>query len=124
VPVAAPDARGMKGRQGEERAALFLKQQGYDVIGRNYRERGGEIDIIALYGETVVFVEVKTLPNGTLETLAHELNLVKQQKIIKTAKLYLQKHREYSNRYIRFDVLAVDVPGLEPVHHIVNAFSE
>ena len=113
-----------KGRSGEDRAALFLERHGYEVIERNFRVRGGEIDIIALKNETLVFVEVKTLPNGTLETLSHELDAVKQQKIIKTAKLYLQKHREYSNRYISFDVLALDVPGLEPVYHMENAFSE
>ena len=133
------DTRKDTGRNGEDRAAAFLQSHGYIILERNYRERGGEIDIIALCpaknqksiltecistDETLVFVEVKALPNGTLETLSHELNAVKQQKILKTAKLYLQKHREYSNRYIRFDVLAVDVPGLEPVYHIANAFSE
>ena len=56
--------------------------------------------------------------------LAHELNIRKRQKIIKTAKFYLQKHRQYNCKLIRFDVLALDVPGLEPVHHIVNAFME
>ena len=116
--------RKVTGREGEDRASSFLQSNGYKIIDRNYRERGGEIDIIAETGETLVFVEVKALPNGTLETLSHELGPIKQQKILKTAKLYLQKHREYSNRYIRFDVLAVDVPGLEPVHHITNAFSE
>jgi putative endonuclease len=112
------------GRDGERRAAAFLMQNGYEIVESNFRTRGGEIDIIALGGDTLVFAEVKALPSGALDTLARELDRIKQQKIIKTAKLYLQKHREYSNRYIRFDVLAIDVPGLEPVYHIVNAFSE
>ena len=93
-------------------------------MDRNYRIRTGEIDIIAFKDETLVFVEVKSLPGVTIETLAHELNSTKQKKIIKTSKSYLQKHRQYSNSYIRYDVLAIDVPGLDPVHHIVNAFSE
>jgi len=113
-----------KGKYGEQKATDFLITKLYKIIERNFRTRYGEIDIIAENKETLVFFEVKYLPNGTLETLSHELNSVKQQKIIKTAKLYLQKHREYSNRYIQFDVLAIDVPGLEPVHHIENAFSE
>lgn len=69
-------------------------------------------------------MEVKTLPNGSPELLAHELNYRKQQKIIKTSKCYLQKYRQYNSKLICYDVLAIDVPGLEPVHHIVNAFSE
>ena len=97
---------------------------GYTIVQRNYRIRTGEIDIIALKDDFLVFVEVKSLLHGNIETLAHELGPIKQKKIIKTSKSYLQNHRQYSNRLIRYDVLAIDVPGLDPVHHIVNAFSE
>ena len=113
-----------KGNLGEDRAVNFLLSQKYEILDRNYRIRTGEIDIVALKDDTVVFVEVKSLPHGYLEILSHELNSTKQKKIIKTSKSYLQNHRQYSNRFIRYDVLAIDVPGLDPVHHIVNAFSE
>ena len=113
-----------KGNLGEDRAVNFLLSQKYEILDRNYRIRTGEIDIVALKDDTVVFVEVKSLPHGNLEILSHELNSTKQKKIIKTSKSYLQNHRQYSNRLIRYDVLAIDVPGLDPVHHIVNAFSE
>ena len=113
-----------KGNLGEDRAVNFLLSQKYEILNRNYRIRTGEIDIVALKDDTVVFVEVKSLPHGNLEILSHELNSTKQKKIIKTSKSYLQNHRQYSNRFIRYDVLAIDVPGLDPVHHIVNAFSE
>ena len=113
-----------KGVAGENRAAEYLQRHGYTVLERNFRVQGGEIDIIATEGESLVFVEVKSLPHGDIDTLAAELGPRKQQKIIKTAKYYLQKHRQYNYQYIRFDVLALDVTGLEPVHHIVNAFSE
>lgn len=113
-----------KGNLGEDRAVNFLLSQKYEILDRNYRIRTGEIDIVALKDDTVVFVEVKSLPHGNLEILSHELNSTKQKKIIKTSKSYLQNHRQYSNRFIRYDVLAIDVPGLDPVHHIVNAFSE
>ncbi len=86
--------------------------------------RTGEIDIVAHKDGYLVFVEVKTLPNGNPEILSHELNRNKQLKIIKTAKFYVQMHREYSKDYIRFDVLALDVPGLESIYHIEDAFSE
>lgn len=113
-----------KGIAGEDKACAYLKNNGYEIIQRNFRNRQGEIDIIALKDEYLVFIEVKSLPNGTIDTLSAELNSIKQKKIIKTAKIFLQKYREYSNRYIRFDVLAIDVPVLDPVHHIVDAFSE
>lgn len=113
-----------KGNLGEDKACVFLEKNGYTVLERNFRNREGEIDIIAEKGDYLIFAEVKSLPGGTLETLAHELNSKKQKKIIKTSKCYLEKHRQYSNRYIRYDVLAIDVPVLDPVHHIENAFSE
>lgn len=113
-----------KGNLGEDKACNFLEKNGYTILERNFRVRDGEIDIIAIKGDFLVFAEVKSLPGGTIETLAHELNSKKQKKIIKTSKCYLEKHRQYSNRYIRYDVLAIDVPVLDPVHHIENAFSE
>lgn len=112
------------GTDGENRAALFLESRGYTIIARNWRTRFGEIDIIAQKSDLLVFAEVKTLPSGGLETLAHELNLRKQKRIIETSKFFLAKHRQYNNSKIRFDVLAIDVPELEPVYHIEDAFSE
>lgn len=113
-----------KGDIGESRAVKYLEQNGYDILARNYRTRGGEIDIIARKGEFIVFFEVKSLPHGNIEILTHELNKVKQKKIIETSKSFLQNNRQYNNSLMRYDVLALDVPGLERVHHIENAFSE
>lgn len=113
-----------KGITGEEKAGEFLIKNGYSILDRNFRIREGEIDIIAEKQNFLVFVEVKTLPHGNAEILAHELNSIKRKKIIKTSKYYLQKHRQYNNRFIRYDVIAIDVPGLDPVYHIENAFSE
>lgn len=113
-----------KGVIGENKACSFLLEHGYSIIERNFRIRGGEIDIIAQKEDFLVFVEVKSLPHGDIDTLSSELGIRKQQKIIKTAKYYLQNNRQYNYQYIRFDVLALDVAGLEPVYHIINAFSE
>ena len=113
-----------KGVRGEDRAAIYLTEHGYTIVDRNFRIRSGEIDIIAQKDDYLIFVEVKSLPHGDIDTLSSELGIRKQQKIIKTAKYYLQNHRQYNYQYIRFDVLALDVAGLEPVYHIINAFSE
>ncbi len=119
-----PDTRKQRGTDGEERAAAFLQKNGYAVLFRNFRTRQGEIDIIAYKNETVVFAEVKTLPKGTPELLAHVVDIRKQKRIVKTAKRFLANHRQYSNNYIRFDVIVMDMPGLPDVFHIENAFSE
>lgn len=112
------------GNEGEVRAAKYLESNGFEIIDRNWRTKGGEIDIIAVKNDILAFVEVKALPNGTLDMIQRELNYQKRQRIIKTSKRFLLKHREYNNSYVRFDVIVIDMPGLEPVYHIENAFSE
>ena len=119
-----PNSNIQKGKEGENRAENYLKEQGYGILYRNWRTRRGEIDIIAEKDGTLVFAEVKTLPASTLETVEHVLGGIKQKKIIETAKCFLLDNRQYSNSYIRFDVLIVDVPFYPPVYHIKNAFSE
>lgn len=113
-----------KGDAGEDKACKYLESKGYEIIERNFRIRSGEIDIIAFRENTIVFAEVKTLPKGNYETLSHVLNAIKQKKIIETAKFFLLKYRKYNDSFIRFDVLAIDMPGFDPVYHIENAFSE
>ena len=118
------DSRKQIGNDGESRARSFLIENGYSILGQNFRTNQGEIDIIAFKGETIVFVEVKTLPNGNAELLSHVLDSRKQKRIIKTAKRYLAIHRQYSNSYIRFDVIVLDMPGLPEIYHVENAFAE
>lgn len=118
------DTRKQTGNQGEDRAAEYLKKNGHEILFRNYRTNGGEIDIISSIGETIVFVEVKTLPNGNAELLSHVLDSRKQKRIIKTAKRFLTNYRQYINKYIRFDVIVLDMPGLPDIYHVENAFSE
>ena len=112
------------GEDGENRATEYLISKGFAIIERNWRTKGGEIDIIAFKNDTIVFVEVKTLPNGTIDMIQRELNYQKRQRIIKTSKRFLLNHRQYSNSYIRYDVIIIDMPGFEMVYHIENAFTE
>ena len=118
------DDRKKTGNLGEEKAALYLIKNGYKLVARNFRTRNGEIDIIAEKGKVLVFFEVKTFPLGTRELLGWVLREIKQKRIIKTAKCFLAKHRQYSNTYIRFDVIVNDMPGLPGIYHIENAFAE
>lgn len=118
-----------KGLIGEERVVNYLLKKKYQILFRNWRTRFGEIDIIALdssnpKGDTLVFVEVKTLPSGNFDTLANELSVTKQKKIVKTSKCFLLEYRQYKCNYIRYDVVVVDMPGRDSIWHIENAFSE
>ncbi len=112
------------GNAGEERAACFYAERGFEIVARNFRTKHGEIDIIVAKEDLIVFVEVKTLPGGDADTLAHELNATKQRKIIESAQFFLEKHRKYNNSIVRFDAVVVDMPGVDPVYLIENAFSE
>ncbi len=112
------------GINGENKATQYLLEKGYEIIERNYRTKTGEIDIIAKKAETLVFVEVKTLPQATPDMLSSVLNRQKLQRILKTSKRFLLNHRQYSNSYIRFDVIVLDMQGLPEVYHIENAFME
>ena len=111
------------GNAGEDKACLWLHSHGYEIVARNWRSRRGEIDIIAQKDGVLVFAEVKTLPSGDLETLAHELDRRKQRRIVETAQLFLANHRKYKYTAIRFDVLVVDMPEGSDGYHIADAFS-
>ena len=109
------------GKKGEEQAAAALEGAGMQIIAKNVRSKAGEIDIVALDGETVVFVEVKAWSAYGMENLQYGINNKKQRKIIKTAKYFLSENRKYSNMAIRFDVVFIDKNS---VTHLASAFTE
>jgi putative endonuclease len=113
-----------RGVDGEQKAVDYLISKNYKILHRNWRTKKGEIDIIAQIDDTIVFVEVKTLPSGCLETLQHILGKIKQKRIAETTKCFLNLYRQYNDRYIRFDVIVIDMPGFDSVYHLENAFSE
>ena len=76
------------GNDGEKRAADYLTENGYKILFKNWRLSGGEIDIIAIKDDVLVFVEVKTLPNSTVDMLEKVLNKEKQKRIIKMSKCF------------------------------------
>jgi Holliday junction resolvase-like predicted endonuclease len=64
--------RSAIGRWGEQAAAEWLEQRGYHLLARNWRRREGEIDLVALEGTTLVFIEVKTPPFRDLRRTRRE----------------------------------------------------
>ncbi|NJK90555.1 MAG: YraN family protein [Blastochloris sp.] len=103
-PELAPHLRS--GQQGEKAAARFLKQQGYQVLVRNYSSRWGEIDLVCRHQKTLVFVEVKTRAEDSWDKPAAAVTRSKQRRLIRTAHAYLQELEE-RDIPTRFDVVEV-----------------
>ena len=110
-----------KGKDGEEAAALMLEEKGMQILEKNFRSRTGEVDIIALEGETLVFAEVKAWSAYGIDALEHAIDAKKKRKIIETTKYFLSLHRKYRYMTIRFDVIFVSPDGIT---HLVSAFTE
>ena len=111
------------GNKGERAAARFLKRKGYRILARNARNRLGEIDLIALDGETLVFVEVKTRRSHGAGHPAEAVGASKQQQLTRAALSWL-KSRNLLEHRCRFDVVAITwQPKGDPViEHLVHAF--
>ena len=116
------DKRDALGERGENVAARHLRNKGYKIIIRNFRNEIGEIDIIARDGKTLVFVEVKTRAYDD-PTPEEQVNLTKQQALTRMAKLYLSRYG-VPQPPARFDVVAVVWPtGQNPIiRHVTDAF--
>ncbi len=107
------------GRLGELTTARFLKKKGYKIIDKNFTNKIGEVDLIALYGDLLVFIEVKTRSSTQYGNPSDAVDYNKQRKYVLLCESYLLLHKEYKNKYVRFDV--VEVLNGE-INHIENAF--
>ena len=116
-----------KGNYIETQASAYLSREGYKIIARNYAYQGGELDIVARDGETIVFVEVKSVWNNQQGNPAVRVNTLKQRKIWKTACHFLSTRKEDApngfDTPCRFDVLTARAYQ-KPLQfvHFKNAF--
>jgi putative endonuclease len=121
-------ARLRLGRRAEELVAVRLERDGWSLIGRNVRLPSGELDIVALDGSTLVFVEVKAGRTGASlgpELPAHAVGRRKQLKLRRLAREWIAERRGPSGvASYRFDVVGVRFgpDGLADVDHIRQAF--
>jgi putative endonuclease len=111
--------RRIIGSRYEEAAAAFLKDQGYEIVERNYRDRQGEIDLIARDGPYLVFVEVKYRKDTGTGYPEEAVHGGKQKKIRRTASYYMYSRGLGEETPCRFDVVAIT--GSE-IRVIRNAF--
>jgi len=111
------------GKKGEDLAFSYLKEQGYRIIGRNYKTAQGEIDIIGDDGGCISFVEVRSMNAGGPGSPEYTINRRKQGQVTKVALSYIKKYR-LEDRKSRFDVVCIeDVDGISPkIRLIRNAF--
>lgn len=110
------------GRLGEKAVSEYLSDRGYRIICRNYRIRGGEIDIIASKDDFIAFVEVKTRRPDALENGFDAVNQKKRNFIIRTAIDYIYKNP--SELQPRFDIASVTVLNSKilDINYIKNAY--
>lgn len=117
------------GNFGEDEAAEYLKKNKYKILERNYKNKLGEIDIIAEKNKEITFVEVKTRQSDKFGKPFEAVNLKKQRKIILCSKAYLLNKSLYE-RNVHFDVIEVygslsdGFFDFEKINHIENAIEQ
>ena len=110
------------GKAAENAAAKFLKAKGYKILERNYKNKFGEIDIIAKYQGVICFLEVKARHSLDLGLPQEAVSTSKQRQICRVAVYYL-KSNNLLERPARFDVLALLYVDSQPeISLITNAF--
>jgi putative endonuclease len=122
--TARETSRQRTGRVGEAVAYNFVRELGYAVLERNWRCRAGEIDLIALDGECLVFIEVKTRRTAIAGTAEEAVGPAKAQRILAAAEWYLAEHADLAEMIWRVDLIAINqhVRGDAPsVVHLQNA---
>jgi putative endonuclease len=114
--------RQLFGKDGERVAEQYLRKKGYTLVERNYRCRGGEVDLIVLDRKVIVFVEVKTRSGHSFGTPAEAVESRKQQRMVQAAQFFLN-NKGLHEREARFDVVGITwLKGAPHVEHIQNAF--
>lgn len=97
----------LTGQQAEALASRFLRRRGLTLLARNYRSRGGEIDLVMKERDSLVFVEVRYRRNSAYGRAAETVDARKQRRIVQCARHYLLRHRQTSAP-ARFDVVSIE----------------
>lgn len=105
----------------EETASAYLYADGYRILERNYRNRCGEIDIIAKKDSVLVFLEVKFRSSDSCGDPLEAVDARKQRRICRTALHYYTARGYYGKASCRFDVLGIYGDGT--IRHVENAFA-
>lgn len=112
--------RQAKGAAAEQLAADFLLRKGLAVVARNFRVRGGEIDLVCRDGKATVFVEVRLRSRNDFGGAAASITAAKQGRLIFAARHWLMRHGETP---CRFDCMLLDSLDPDKIEWLRNAFS-
>jgi len=119
-----PNERQRLGGFGERTAAAHLQAKGYRIIDRNFRVREAEIDLVAIDGDALVFVEVRTRRGAYPGMAALSITRGKARKLLVAAEHYLESHPDAADMPLRIDVVAIELERdgtLREVIHIEDA---
>lgn len=100
-----------------------MRDNGYTLLKRNYRIRGGEIDIVARKGDEIVFIEVKARSGVRYGYPEESVTPAKARVIARAIREFVRKNRISDSLYLRFDIIAVEGGvngGASSLHHIQN----
>jgi putative endonuclease len=111
------------GQQVEQAACRYLQQQGLLWLESNFNSRGGELDLVMTDNDTLVFVEVRFRKSDRFGSPIESITASKQQKLLRTAQLYVLARKQWRDKPCRFDVVAAR-PGESGLQFewIKNAF--
>ena len=116
------DDRVRMGRRGEALAAEYLAERGWTVVARNYRAGPKEIDLIAVRGSVVAFVEVKTRTTRTGGGVLDPIGATKRRAVVTAARRWIHENGRRGSVY-RFDAIGVELRGDEvSIQHIPDAW--
>ena len=120
-------SRADLGRWGERQARLYLEAEGYGITATNFRCRAGEIDIVALEGDELVFVEVKTRRGDSFGSAEDSISPARAERLAAVAEQFLQSRSAFpydSETPWRIDLVCVNLDSggrLLNVNHIRHA---
>lgn len=113
---------GSVGRGAENYAFRYLLSRNFKPLARNFRCRGGEIDLIMLDHDCLTFIEVRYRASAAFGSASNTVDHHKQRKIIRTAALFVARNRRYATHTMRFDVIAIEGVEELTLDHIEDAF--
>lgn len=114
------------GDAGERLAERRVLELGWTILDRKWRTRDGELDLVALDQDVLVFIEVKTRRGGSRGTAEEAVDERKAVRLLALGDQYIAEHPEHGERYWRVDLIAITLSAtgaIERVNHIRNAFS-
>jgi len=113
---------GTLGARAERIALHFLVRSGLTPVSSNFQSRGGEIDLVMLDDDCLVFVEVRFRTSARFTSPEITIDARKQRKIVRTAALFLARTQQYSSAPVRFDVVAITGDRGDGIRWIQDAF--